>query len=344
MIRKILENTGLLQTAKEIKSNSFNYLGKHSPRFVNNSISLKYMKSVSEYPQMIQIETTNFCNGKCVMCPKGANIMKRKLGNMSFEMFKKIADEAIENENIVKSIVMQGLGEPLMDPMLFKRIKYLKTKSGIYVLMSTNAGLLSKEKSSEILDSGLDCIMFSLDGASKATYEKLRTGLDYDKVVGNIRQFLQMKRKLGLEKPYVIIQFIRCKINKHEEKFFRRQWKQKDVSLYIKDMHDFLDVKFNGNSKNESFRPCYEMWGHMQILWNGDVGACCWDYNGEMKMGNVGEQYIREIWGGKRYKKLRMEHLKGKIISAPCNRCIQPYAGSVFFPWWWLKDMPSSKT
>ena len=43
------------------------------------------------HPEVFAIESTNYCNLRCVMCPRGEpDIMERDLGNMSDELFQKI--------------------------------------------------------------------------------------------------------------------------------------------------------------------------------------------------------------------------------------------------------------
>jgi MoaA/NifB/PqqE/SkfB family radical SAM enzyme len=55
--------------------------------------------------------------------------------------------------------------------------------------------MLSEELSSEILKSGLDHPLFSFDGCDKETYEHIRNGGNFEKVVENITRFLEIKRE-----------------------------------------------------------------------------------------------------------------------------------------------------
>src|SRR5919199_4591880 len=45
-------------------------------------------------PEIVQIESTNICNAKCVFCPR--DDMHRRQGVMSFDLFRKIVDECAE--------------------------------------------------------------------------------------------------------------------------------------------------------------------------------------------------------------------------------------------------------
>ena len=60
----------------------------------------------------------------------------------------------------------------------------------------------------------------------------------------------------------------------------------------------------------------------MVIAWNGDVGLCCEDNFIEQKMGNVLDSNLREIWYGKRFRKVREFHHCGSYHRVPlCKDC-----------------------
>ena len=42
-------------------------------------------------PEIVQIESTNICNAKCVFCPR--DDMHRRQGIMSFDLFRKVVEE-----------------------------------------------------------------------------------------------------------------------------------------------------------------------------------------------------------------------------------------------------------
>ena len=71
-------------------------------------------------PQVSAIESTNYCNLKCIMCPRGEpDLMKRPLGTMDSSLFQKILDEA---EFFSEPCWFHWFGEPLMNPQLFSQI------------------------------------------------------------------------------------------------------------------------------------------------------------------------------------------------------------------------------
>ena len=66
-------------------------------------------------------------------------------------------------------------GEALLNKNVFQMIEYA-TNKGCWVGIHTNATLLTKEMSTRILESSLNSISFSFDGATSKVYEKVRVG------------------------------------------------------------------------------------------------------------------------------------------------------------------------
>jgi radical SAM protein with 4Fe4S-binding SPASM domain len=89
------------------------------------------------------------------------------------------------------------LGEPLLHPQIIDFIRYaksLKKKVGLV----TNAMLLTPDVSQKLLESGLNSIAFSLDGADLHLASLVRAGTDFDLVIGNIRKFVKLSQKTAV--------------------------------------------------------------------------------------------------------------------------------------------------
>ncbi|MFQ5862894.1 MAG: radical SAM protein, partial [Candidatus Brocadiales bacterium] len=146
--------------------------------FVNAFVNLLGHSKIGNYyiPKVFYIETTNHCNARCYMCPHDK--MKREKGFMSWELFKKIIDECKTFEGKGLTFYLHKDGEPLLDPLLIRRVEYIKRNlKNSRVGMNSNAMLLNRKRAMEILNSPIDFMTFSVDGASKEQYEKIRIGL-----------------------------------------------------------------------------------------------------------------------------------------------------------------------
>lgn len=141
-------------------------------------------------PEIIQIETTIRCNLRCTMCDvEMKNRTSKK--DLSLDEFKKIINQL----TALSEVNLTGYGEPLLNDNIFEMIKYAK-KQDKYVYFSTNCTLLDKNKTRQILESGLDAIIFSIDSAIPNEYNKIRLGANYDISIGNVKYFMEQRNNL----------------------------------------------------------------------------------------------------------------------------------------------------
>lgn len=271
-----------------------------------------------KFPLVSALELTNFCNSACLMCPH--RFMTRPKEHMKFETFKKIIDEI---KDYPQGLVWTHLfGEPLLYPYLIPAIKYAKTK-GIKIGVSTNCQLLNKTYSKQLINAGLDNIILCLDGDCQKTYESIRIGLDYWKVIENIAEFLKMKG--NRKKPYVQLQFVKSPLNEKEVKYFKEQWKNRKGidEIRILDSKDWagqVDSKFN-SMKERKRKPCGILWHYLAVHSDGNVTFCCADSDKRIQLGNVNNESLKSIWNGTKLKKFREEQLNGNYKNGQCDNC-----------------------
>ena len=117
---------------------------------------------------------------------------------MDFEALKKIYDE-IKPSNINLS----GLGEPLLNPDIFKMIRYCK-ENGSIVNFPTNLNV-PEEIIEKLVDAGPQQIKISIDAATAETYRIVRQKDTFVKVLYNIRYINTLKE--NKQSPYPEIRF-----------------------------------------------------------------------------------------------------------------------------------------
>lgn len=277
-------------------------------------------------PEVIYLETTNNCNAKCYSCPRIK--MKRPIGVMAWQLFTEIIDKLKKYRGLYFTLHIDG--EPLMDPLLFNRIKYIKKnlkKAKIH--FNTNVVLMNEDKIKKILDSGLDSITFSLDGTTKEVYEKVKTGLNFEKTINNANNYFKIKRELGLKKPITIMQMVVCDENKYQIEDYKKIWQNKADKIFIKSMLDFLvqgtSVKTKEFSK-EQLRRCFQPISVLPIYWDGRIGLCCWDYDHLAELGSIKDGNIINLFNSQKHAKIRRAMLKMDCQNIkPCNICSQIY-------------------
>lgn len=268
------------------------------------------------FPRTVRIESTNLCNANCTTCTR--DIMTRGQEVMNMGLFRKVVDECSVQR--IKTIHLHNFGEPLIDKGLFEKIRYAKQKH-INTRLFSNLSLLDKEKARLLIESGLSRIKISIDGNTKETYEGIRRGLDFDKVVGNINMLINERQHLKSKTPKIGLVFVETEKNRHEKTDFIKQWKGKVDSINISSYHNWAGG-LGASRKDSRQLPCLRIWQTFTVLCNGDVALCCMDYDGAVKLGNIKDNTIYEIFNGKKLQKLREAHLKGDFEKIPiCKNC-----------------------
>ncbi len=149
------------------------------------------LQPLVKLPNSLYIEVTKNCNELCAMCPRTYRWPDRR-DNLSFEHFTHIVDQNPE----LHRVVLHGLGEPLLNPGLFKMVRYLKAR-GAYVLFNSNALALNAGRREELIASGLDEYRVSFDAARPETYKLVRGIAGLDKVKRNLLVLTALMRERG---------------------------------------------------------------------------------------------------------------------------------------------------
>lgn len=273
-----------------------------------------------DFPKHIFIESTSACNLKCKMCARNQN--SALSGNMDFDLFKKIVNEA--KKYGPRSFSPYGNGEPLLAPDIIKMIKYIKESDpGNAVILTTNGTLLTKEKSEELVKYQVDKIAISFTSPDKKIYFE-KTGVDkLEEVEKNIKQLINIKKEKKSYKPLIFVRMIADRETDNQAKEFLQKWENEKVIAEVRPMHNYGgNVKANYIKTNAKRYPCYHLWLAPTILWDGDFVICCADYSRKSLMGNIKNQTVNEIWVGEKMQKYRRDHLAGNYNeAAPCDNC-----------------------
>jgi MoaA/NifB/PqqE/SkfB family radical SAM enzyme len=278
-------------------------------------------------PEIVQIESTNICNAKCVFCPRDE--MHRKQGIMSFELFKKVVDECAELG--ITHVRVHNYGEPFVDRKLVDKIRYAKERGIREVGMISNGSLINEPVARGMIEAGLDAINISVDASGKEVFESTRLGLKYDKVIANIERIIRIRAELGKKRPKLILSFVRQN-NSADEQAFIEHWRNIADKIHITDLHNWGGTL---NQTSDVNYPCYRPWLTFTVLWDGRVSLCCADFDGHTILGDMNSSSIREIWNAESYRAVRREHLESGGPDV-CRSCDLPRKDS---PLWVTKLM-----
>ena len=163
-------------------------------------------------PASMSIEPTTSCNLGCPECPSGLKQFTRPTGKIDMELHKKLLNQINKS---VFYINYYFQGEPFLHPRFLDLIKEAK-RSRIYTSTSSNVHFISPKKALEIVDSGLDRLIISIDGLTQKTYEQYRVNGKLSRVLQASQYLVEAKKERGSATPHLIFQFLAVKPNEHE--------------------------------------------------------------------------------------------------------------------------------
>lgn len=311
-----------------LKVHSSYYLSRYSGRVVH-----------SGNPFTFSVEPTTSCNLRCPECPSGLRVFTRPTGSISMELFQHLIDQTYKD---LFYLILYFQGEPYLHPLFFKMVEYAHQKK-IYTATSTNAHFLSDSLAKKTVESGLDRIIVSLDGADQETYEKYRVGGSYAKVIEGVENLVRWKKEMKSSTPHIILQFIVFSTNEHQldeikllaKKIGVDQLDFKSAQVYgyeegnslIPENEKYSRYRKTGGNKFTINNPlnnhCLRMWRGCVITWDGLVVPCCFDKDAEHRLGDLKKQSFQEVWRGEAYAAFRRKLFTSRKEIDICRNCTE---------------------
>ena len=290
-------------------------------------------------PNHIQIETIKgICTAKCVMCPIDSWELEPLI--MTYDSFCKIMDKISDHKEVVRYLTLHGRGEPLLDKGLCEKIKYAKhcLHHETSIGFASNCTDLSINTSKDLIQSGLSLIICSVDGVSKDVHESIRIGTNYEQIVENIKNFIQLRNESNAD-TRVMLRFIYQEKNHEEWEDYQLYWNElinpNKGDLVVKfDVHNWggqdsdissIDTAFLENIKEPII--CDDLYNRFIIQCDGEIGFCCAleDDKNNLNLGNIFENTLSEIYNQGMFIKYRKEMEKGRIFDLElCKNCTIP--------------------
>jgi radical SAM protein with 4Fe4S-binding SPASM domain len=278
---------------------------------------LRRRERVPALPVEYIVETTAKCNLYCPMCPRETH--KQPKEDMTEEIFERLVQGASETG---EHMMLIGLGEPFMDRKIFDRIEYCE-RHGVSTLLSTNGTFLDEALGAKLLNTPLQHITLSFDGASKETFEHYRKGARFEKVRDNFVRFARMKHARR-SKMQIVVQMVRMPGNAHEADEFRRFWSAIEGVDQVRVKEDETNLVQPEVHREGAGRPCHYLWrGAMYVKHDGRVFPCCQSYNLDgAPVGDLRSQSLGEIFNSGEMQRLRRLHAAGRAGEIDmCARC-----------------------
>ena len=291
-----------------------------------NSFNLIYHKMNSDsnlppgFPYIVDIELTNKCNLNCSFCSR--QLMKREQGFMNLDVFNKTINECKKYGTGIRFI---RWGEPFLHSDILNYIKIVKD-NGLSLHITTNGLLLNREICEQLVTIRLDSITFSIQGLTKDEY-KMERRADLFILYENIKLLSKCRSKK--KKPYITISVTYTPEGNDEDQIkelaFKDEWEP-----YVDNIH----IGITNYARISNFKGkhiiCKEPWQKLSVDWDGNVSACCGDYDRLLNIGNINNDTLYNLWHGELIKSYRKIISSNKLDSLSlCNKCY-PSHGNVW--------------
>ena len=288
-------------------------------------------------PFSLSIEPTTACNLGCPECPSGLKQFSRPTGKLNVELNAKILREVAGH---VFYINYYFQGEPFLHPDFLELIKQAK-KHRIYTATSTNAHFIDENKAEEIIKSGLDRLIISIDGITQKNYEQYRVHGDLSKVISGTEHLVKAKKKLNSSTPHLIFQCLAVKPNEDEipaiinlgHEIGVDEVRIKTAQLYdykhgnplMPSNEEYSRYKLQKDGtyslKYKTGNNCWRMWSGSVITWDGKVVPCCFDKDAVHQLGDLSTSTFSEVWKNKKYQMFRQNVFKSRNSIDICQNC-----------------------
>jgi len=298
-------------------------------------------KKVKAYPVILKIDVTPYCHLRCPICihSNSAVINQQPLNKrmqMQLPVFKKLVNEIAGKTWILS---LQHLGEPLFNKNLAKMCFYANQKKINTFFVSNFSVKLQYSEIKDILQSGVNWITVALDGFSQSTYGKTRIGGSFNLVKRNLKSMLEIRRELNQKEPFIEVQSLIFKHNRHEKQKIieycntlgvdKLTFKKGSIEPWIK------KPKVNKPQVRKKKRLPLCFWPYLSgvVLYDGNIIPCCWHrhdnaYAEEKKritMGSITKIRFKDIYNNQKYQELRSYCLKPGLLiksqDAPEHYC-----------------------
>jgi radical SAM protein with 4Fe4S-binding SPASM domain len=280
------------------------------------------------FPIEMTCDATAHCNLRCPLCPTGQGRQERERGHAEVEPFARLMDEV---GDYLYSLSFSNWGEPILNPRFPDLVRIAK-RHGIRTLVSVNFNAVTDARIDEIIQSGLDEMTVSLDGATQEAYARYRVGGDIARVLANVGKLLRRRRELSRTNPRVSWNFIVNRHNEGEVELARRMAREHEFDAFnvlplradmgreiflsypqrVENARDWLPsdaaltrYDVGARTLKAPVRTCTAPWTMAVVSWDGSVAPCCSVYDKKLDFGDAHADGFAAVWRNPTYRKSR---------------------------------------
>ncbi len=164
-------------------------------------------------PVYVNMDITDRCNLRCRMCYQNEAFFQPPRNEARFVSLDTV--HQVFSQILPRIFVLGGLGEPLLHKDIIEITK-IAASHGSLPMITTNGLLLTKEMSRQLVEQGMGQIKISVDAASKKTYDIIRQGGDFERVLLNIADLVDVERQFNRTGSIIRLEYVIQRYNLHE--------------------------------------------------------------------------------------------------------------------------------
>ena len=272
----------------------------------------------------MRFEVSTICNYKCIICPQ--HKLSRKNEIMSLDLFKMLFDKVNAETDQYTTLTFPGMGEPTLDKTLFDKIAYAKSKKpNLEITFITNASALTVQRWQQLEDLGVNSARVSFYGNDRETYSEIMGVANkamFDRVYNNLIEICKIKNKTKLLLTMNVISKDYDVVPEEWINF----WRERADLLEVWYPHNWVQGVHYRKVQEEKMNSCGRPFtGPLQIQVDGTVNMCCFDWDGELTIGDLKTQSLKEIFSSPLYNKIFECHTSGNFKGSGliCENCDQ---------------------
>lgn len=306
---------------------------------VENKLHGDAFTAAGHPPLCVDIELAAVCDLACPFCYRQFVATPDKI--MDFDLAIRLIDQAAELG--VPSMKFNWRGEPLLHPRLPELVAHAKRRGILETIINTNATTLNEAKAKALIESGLDLIIYSFDGGTQESYERMRPGRfganGFDAVVENIRRLAYLRTEMRASFPRTKIQMVLTNETFPEQNAFHALFDDcvDDVSVkqYTERGGRLADLDEADQTRlSEAIQtlglgpdtatmrdkdgalfvatgrlPCEQPYQRLLVTYDGRVSMCCYDWGSMHPVGYVDDLALKI--GESEYEKVKAKAESG---------------------------------
>ena len=264
----------------------------------------------------VYVEITNQCNRNCSFCPGTS----RQPGMMTMDAFGQVLQKL---QGITQMLYFHLMGEPLTHPDLPEMIRAAKAE-GFRSGITTNGTLLAR-RGKAMVEAGVYKVNISIHSFEQGAVE------EYTRYIDECLDFADYASRNGV---LVVLRLWNqgSDDGRNDETLLRmarrfpQPWKEGPRGTRLQDrLYLEYGSRFRWPDLQEEDMGqqvfCYGLRDHFGILCDGTVVPCCLDHNGDIPLGSIFQQDIREILSSSRAKSMVEGFSCRRASEELCRKC-----------------------